>query len=131
MNKDKNDKHESSTGISIGKSYGNTFSNVDVIGYGNGIIMDEAYNTTFNSINIIGLQALKVIKETQILLSKIKLDEKLQNDINIKLKEIETAPTKESATSTYMKLISSLSDHVTVLTPIWPHLCILAGSLIA
>lgn len=131
MSKDTHDQAQTSIGISIGESYGNTFSNIDVIGYQKGINIDKAQNTTFNTVNIISLEALKIINETHIQLSKLEINQKLQEDIHIKLKQIETAPTKESATSTYIKLISSLADHVTVLTPLWPHLCLLGGSLIS
>ncbi|EED0757216.1 hypothetical protein PN368_001530 [Escherichia coli] len=131
MSKDKNAPSLPSTGIYIEKGFGNQLSNITSVGYDVGIRFDEAYNNKFSSVQVISLDALTVLEQTKIQLLNLNIDEKLKNEINNKLDEIKTAPSKESASNSYIKLMSSLSDHVTVLTPLWPHLCTLAGSLIA
>ena len=129
MNKDKKDESTRTVGIDIGHGENNVFSGITTVGYDTGMRFGSSVNNTFNDINIISLEALKIIEETQKQLAGLEIDKKLQQQVKDQLNDIKTARSKESATFSYMKQISCLSDHVTVLTPILPQLFLLAGNL--
>ncbi|RDU16075.1 MULTISPECIES: hypothetical protein [Citrobacter freundii complex] len=131
MKKDKKEHQQATTGIYIGSGVGNSFNDVSISGYQTGIHFNEASDNSFNSVQIISLDAIKSIQQTKIELSKMKIDKRLLDEITAHLTEVQMANSKENAINSYMKLISSLADHVTALTPIWPHLCLLGGSLIS
>lgn len=119
-----------SIGMSFGKACDNTFSNVEISGYDLGMQFDEASGNKFSEIKIISPEALKIIETTKHKLSSLDIDKQLRTEIEAKLNQIEKSEAKDNAANSYLKLMSSLSDHVTVLTPIWPQLCLLAGNLI-
>lgn len=129
MKKDKKDESNRTVGIDIGHGENNVFSVVTTVGCDTGIRIGSSVNNTFNDIKIISLDALKIIEETQKQLAGLEIDKKFQQQVQDQLNDIKTATSKESATTSYMKLISCLSDHVTVLTPILPQLFLLAGNL--
>jgi hypothetical protein len=131
MSEDKKDESTRSVGIDIGYGENNVFSGITTTGYDIGMRFGSSVNNTFNDIKIISLDALRIIEETQWQLDGLKIDKKFRQQVQDQLNDIKTATSKESATTSYMKLMSSLSDHVTVLTPILAQLFLLAGNLVS
>ncbi|RKT75635.1 hypothetical protein BJ925_3692 [Rahnella aquatilis] len=131
MSEDKKDESTRSVGIDIRHGEDNFFSGITTTGYDIGMRFDSSVNNTFNDIKIISLDAFIIIEKTQWQLDSLIIDKKFRQQVQDQLNDIKTATSKESATTSYMKLMSSLSDHVTVLTPILPQLFLLAGNLVS
>jgi L-fucose mutarotase/ribose pyranase (RbsD/FucU family) len=130
MSEDKKDKSINSFGIYIGHGEKNVFSEVEISGHNTGMYFDTSINNTFNKVKIISLDALKIIEETQAKLVEMEIDKGLHQQVQDQLDAIKNATDKESAKNSYMKMISCLSDHVTVLTPVLPQLFLLASNLL-
>lgn len=129
MNEENKDVFQNSKGMELGTVEGGNFTNVVISGYQTGMRIQNVKNSTFSSVTIISLEALQEIENTKKELTKIKIDEQKHLDILLKLEEIKSSTSRDGAINSYMKLMSSLSDHVTVLSPLLPSLCLLAGSL--
>jgi hypothetical protein len=128
MSKDES-KLNRTVGIYIEHAENSVFDGVENFGFDTGMHLGTSVNNTFKDIRNFSREAFKIIEDTQAQLARLEIDKKFQQQVQDQLNDIKTATSKESATTSYMKLISCLSDHVTVLTPILPQLFLLAGKL--
>ena len=103
----------------------------NVRGYGDmdGVrIEGNARNNTIVDVSVTTAEALTAIKEIKGETLKLQIDEKLKADIVQRLEAIESSKNNEEKRYNYQSLMSSIADHLTVLTPIIPALMKL-GSL--
>lgn len=98
------------------------FKNLQVSGYDVAIHLSDSFNNDFDDVKIISLEGINLIVEAQSKLQSLPLDDKIKTAISESLKDILHSQNKSGALDAYAKLMSSLSDHVTVLTPLLPLL---------
>ncbi|TBL90060.1 hypothetical protein [Hafnia alvei] len=116
-------------GISICRGDSNTFYGVEISGFERGIVIGEGNNNTFTDIQILSARALEITKAIEVEISQMALNEQLKKEVHVSLEAIKQSKDRDSALARYTNFMSSLSDHVTVLTPIMPLLLQLGAQL--
>lgn len=97
----------------------------NVRGYGDmdGVrIEGNARNNVIVDVSVTTTEALTAINEIKGETLKLQIDEKLKLEIIQRLEAIEISKNNEEKRYNYQSLMSSIADHVTVLTPIIPAL---------
>ena len=119
--KKNNDVDKTTFGVRLSdNSYGNTFTNLYISGYDVGIMSSDSYDNKFENVQIISKEGMRLIKNLNETLQRLPIDEELKNYIIDSVAAIAHSKDKTTALESYTKLMSSLSDHVTVLTPVLP-----------
>ncbi|WP_336842306.1 hypothetical protein [Serratia nevei] len=102
----------------------------NVRGYGDFDAIKIEGNAEDNSIfdvSVTSVKALTAIEEIKREIRKLEVDEATKEEIIQRLEELERSKNPQEKDSIYRKLMSSLADHTTVLTPILPALAKLAS----
>ncbi|MGP3068500.1 hypothetical protein [Serratia nevei] len=102
----------------------------NVRGYGDFDAIKIEGNAEDNSIfdvSVTSVKALTAIEEIKRETRKLEVDEAIKEEIIQRLEELERSKNPQEKDSIYRKLMSSLADHTTVLTPILPALAKLAS----
>ncbi|HEB4090221.1 TPA: hypothetical protein RZ058_001057 [Enterobacter cloacae] len=109
-------------GIRIDGGVGNTFENIRIGGFDVGIQGKGAINNSFRDIHMISARGLEIIASIQSEIKSLQINQNLKEEISNSLTDLINSKDKNSAMDKYTNLMSSLADHVTVLTPVLPLL---------
>ncbi|EHE2701369.1 TPA: hypothetical protein RHY09_001152 [Escherichia coli] len=120
--KKQTDSDKTTYGVLSEDSHGNVFTNLQTFGCDVGIKLVNSYNNEFQDTKIFSPEGIRLICNLSNDLQHLPIDEKLKDYIKNSVKDIAFSKDKPTALENYTKLMSSLSDHVTVLTPVLPLL---------
>ncbi|WP_410680680.1 hypothetical protein [Citrobacter braakii] len=114
--------NEPTCGIFIEDAHYNTFTDVTSSGFNTGIHVKNARGNTFSDIKVVSAEGMIIIENAMAAVKQLNADEKFKEDILQALRDALEAKDKTDAKDSYLKFMSSMSDHVTVLTPALPYL---------
>ena len=122
------DKKPSAAYVFTGGGYC-TFNNVQANGYENAFHFENSPGHTFNNVQAMSVEAFKIISSIRDETIKSRADDSTQREILAALQRLESEKDQPGRADAYKSLMSTASDHVTVLGPIFPYITQLGSAL--
>lgn len=123
-----NDKKNSAAFVFTGGGYC-TFNNVQAKGYDNAFHFEDSPGHNFTNVQAISLEAMKIIHSIRAETINSKANEVTQRQILAALERIENENEQHGRVDAYKSLMSTASDHITVLGALFPYIAQLASAL--
>lgn len=118
-----------SRAIVMENCHGNSFHNTWLEATNTGLTMSNSSNNSFNDLTVVSPGTLKLITEIKEQVASSRLEKNLKANLTENLTCIEKPSSPKQRLERYKSFMSSLSDHITVLGPIYGRLLELGSYL--